>query len=467
MAENGNEITEPGLLSQSGEPVSDDVVAADTEPNLDLWAQTLSLDARPEVVEAPQLDDHLRLYLREVGAVPLLTQREERTLGRAKELGEYLEIISQALGSRDAVTLIGECYGRLVERFDVTVETMEHQGVDADTLLGHIETLGDLIDPALAETTSRVSEHGLAPQEARAAVVSASTAARACPGWLLRWAAENWAAEGLMPRQDEAISVLRLRLQQVEQHVATLTQAASEAEDALAEANLRLVVAVARKYSGHGLSMLDLVQEGNIGLLRAVQKFDYRRGFKFSTYATWWIRQAISRAIADQGRTIRIPVHIVEIIAKINRSQRALMQELGRNPTIDELAQAVDLPAERIREVMRAALEPVSLEAPIASEDDDSSRGDLVEDATTAGPAESASQNLLRESLQDILNVLTDRERTILEMRFGMVDGRERTLDEVSTSLGVTRERIRQIEAKALRKLRQPTRTRELRDYLE
>ncbi|MBI2318402.1 MAG: sigma-70 family RNA polymerase sigma factor, partial [Betaproteobacteria bacterium] len=339
----------PSLALTTAEPD-----LSDSEPNLELWAQTLSLDARPEPVEDLQLDDHLRLYLREVGAVPLLTQEEERALGRAKELGEFLEDISRRLGTKDDVRLIGECYRRLSDRFEFGLEAVPLQSGDADGLLATWETLQSLIDPALAEATSRIYHTGLTPQEARAAAITASTAARACPGWLLRWAAENWAAEGVLPGADEALSVLGLRVPQVVQHVSAMTRAASEAEDALAEANLRLVVAIARKYSGHGLSILDLVQEGNIGLLRAVQKFDYRLGYKFSTYATWWIRQAISRAIADQGRTIRIPVHIVEIIAKINRVQRSLMQDLGRDPTMEELAQGADLPVERIREVMRA-----------------------------------------------------------------------------------------------------------------
>lgn len=447
--------------------------ALDTEAGLELWAQTLSIDAPPEPAEQAPLDDHLRLYLRDIGGVPLLTQEEEQTLGRQKELGEYLEELRATAppmnGSTQAAHVVAEAYRQAAEQVERLLATDPEDPPAAAELLAQLQEFGRLIDPKLSEVAERLADYSdiQSPQDAHSLVQRVSTAVRFCPGWLLRWAAEGWGADGRPPPLDEAQAVLDLHQAQVEEHLSTITRGAAEAEGALAEANLRLVVAIARKYVGHGLSMLDLVQEGNLGLLRAVEKFDYRKGFKFSTYATWWIRQAISRAIADQGRTIRIPVHIVEAIARINRAQRSLMQELGRDPTIEELAQAVELPAERIREVMRAALEPVSLEAPLGGDDDDGSRADLVEDTAAAGPAESASRAMLRESLQDVLTVLDDRERLVLEQRFGLVDGRERTLDEVAALIGVTRERIRQIEAKALRKLRQPTRNRELREYLE
>lgn len=275
----------------------------------------------------------------------------------------------------------------------------------------------------------------------------------------------------------EKINVLKGRLDgaseeekaEIKQEIKTLQRDVDKGADAkkrLAEANLRLVVSIAKRYVGRGMLFLDLIQEGNLGLIKAVEKFDYKKGYKFSTYATWWIRQAITRAIADQARTIRIPVHMVETINKLIRVSRQLLQELGREPSPEEIAKEMNMPVERVREILKISQEPVSLETPIG-EEEDSHLGDFIKDDNVPVPADAAAFTLLKEQLEEVLGTLTEREQKVLTLRFGLEDGRARTLEEVGKEFNVTRERIRQIEAKALRKLRHPSRSRKLKDYLE
>ena len=277
------------------------------------------------------------------------------------------------------------------------------------------------------------------------------------------------AAEKIAILEERMAEADEAKIEEMKAEIAALQKdidAGSEAKKRLAEANLRLVVSIAKRYVGRGMLFLDLIQEGNLGLIKAVEKFDYRKGYKFSTYATWWIRQAITRAIADQARTIRIPVHMLETINKLIRVSRQLLQELGREPSPEEIAAEMNMPVDRVREILKISQEPVSLETPIG-EEEDSHLGDFIKDDNVPVPADAAAFTLLKEQLEEVLSTLTDREQKVLTLRFGLEDGRARTLEEVGKEFNVTRERIRQIEAKALRKLRHPSRSRKLKDYLE
>jgi RNA polymerase sigma factor RpoD-like protein len=485
----------------------------------------------PEELEALSadmigIDDPVRMYLKEIGKVALLTAEEEVVLAKAIELGEQLvdepwkglvSLHEWTTHNTESKTRTAKPQHRLPlgeEAHRLVREGLSAIGA-ADLLVEHPDFhLTRAGKDAQSEGTKELLKEGRALLKQYSEAVAADSAngkkpARKAPEaflTLMDWAyfavhngdldsrdnvglraIYDWTRDGVaFPALERWVMAGNeaelLKLMGYDPEVPKNTKLAHrkgelvrigrDAREQLTSANLRLVVSIAKKYIGRGMSFLDLIQEGNIGLIRAVEKFDFEKGFKFSTYATWWIRQAITRAIADQARTIRIPVHMVETINRLIRVSRQLLQELGREPTVEEIAEAmskgqeVQVTPEKVREIIKVSQEPVSLETPIG-EEEDSHLGDFIEDRGALAPAEAASHQLLKEQVESVLDSLTGRERRVLQLRFGLEDGRARTLEEVGKEFNVTRERIRQIEAKALRKLRHPSRSRKLKDYLE
>ncbi len=513
-------VADPGLSAAAELGVDVAVDEADKQP----WQEPpAKLD--PEEAEEPTqeeldaiaadmigIDDPVRMYLKEIGKVPLLNAEEEVVLAKAIELGEQIvEEPQKAVLSlwewtrnntekktRDKFPQHRLPYKEESDRLvNVSVRAAADDGLlqptpDLHLVKAQRDTPGDATKALIKDAKVRVAGYNEDPDPAKfialldfsyMSVHNSDLESRDNPGlralydWtreigheaLRRWIMAGHDAEimlemGWNPEIDTSVKPRDRR--------GVLVRIGREGREQLTSANLRLVVSIAKKYIGRGMSFLDLIQEGNIGLIRAVEKFDFEKGFKFSTYATWWIRQAITRAIADQARTIRIPVHMVETINRLIRVSRGLLQELGREPTVEEIAEAmsrgqeVQVTPEKVREIIKVSQEPVSLETPIG-EEEDSHLGDFIEDRGALAPAEAASHQLLKEQVEAVLDSLSGRERRVLQLRFGLEDGRARTLEEVGKEFNVTRERIRQIEAKALRKLRHPSRSRKLKDYLE
>jgi RNA polymerase primary sigma factor len=452
--------------------VSDDEIEEDVAQDVDLASDAaphLEVETTNYDIGAISLEDPVRMYLREIGRVPLLNAQREVELASAMERGEYLKAKQHQLttdfGEAPEADVLGRAIYHSFKQGWPHVQAM------------YVAVHGDERLPAKSLMLKRVLPMTQLPEEAVSEVCQSlgmtsdeleeSMRVRSVEWELLPVSIQNLIRDTPdWPDDAEFDALFRSQAARLQRRWDEMTRNGDLAKVALTEANLRLVVSVAKKYAGRGMSMLDLVQEGNLGLIRAVEKFQHHKGFKFSTYATWWIRQAITRAIADQARTIRIPVHMVETINKLIRTSRRLQQELGREPTSDEIAVAMEMPPERVREIMKISQEPVSLEMPIG-EEEDSNLGDFIEDQKALPPADAASRKMLKEQVDDVLGTLSERERAVLAMRFGLDDGRSRTLEEVGREFGVTRERIRQIEAKALRKLRHPSRAKKLKDFLD
>jgi RNA polymerase primary sigma factor len=413
------------------------------------------------------VDDPVRMYLREIGRVDLLNAEEEVYFAKQLERRQYLLKLTKMNGEAgedmSPFDIITETYNSF-RRGWIYVVAVYSEAYPGAVARSRTEMLNRVLPvTAFAEGMfHRVAER-LAISDA---VLEDQLRVRRVEFELLPEGLQQAIEDpDVWVEPDDLRKIIGQSAIALRREQARFLSEGEAAQAHLTEANLRLVVSVAKKYVGRGMTMSDLIQEGNLGLIRAVEKFQYHKGFKFSTYATWWIRQAITRAIADQARTIRIPVHMVETINRLMRTSRRLQQELGREPTSDEIAREMEIPAEKVREILKISQEPISIWTPVG-EEDDSNLGDFIEDEKALAPADVASQQMLQEQLEDVLDSLSERERQVLRLRFGIEDGRSRTLEEVGREFEVTRERIRQIEAKALRKLRHPSRSKKLRDYL-
>ncbi len=490
-AEDEDEEEPRNFHEDSEDDEDDDIEDEDTPDSNNIWTKGKHIDNKKstsleididlsseELSEQDITDDPVRIYLHEIGRVHLLTADNEKTLAKQMEEGKLINDIKQdylqkngrqpsaidtitamlqkIAGTESLIQLIREHLGlKKTEKF---IEGVYNEALQ--------EKIDNAIEPELIEDIAGKLDEPNSDVEEK--IVKLSLCSRLVPLEVRDAIKKSVTFNDIekLVTDPSFLNSIQANESQFVEYFAQINQDGKHAERHLIEANLRLVVSVAKKHIGRGMSLLDLIQEGNIGLMRAVEKFDYRKGYKFSTYATWWIRQALTRAIADQARTIRIPVHMVETINRLLRISRRLAQEYGREPSLREIAKEMEVSSDKVREIVKVSQLPISLESPIG-EEEDSPLGNSIEDRNALPPVDIASKQLLKEQIEDVLGTLTPREQRVLQLRFGLEDGRSRTLEEVGVEFNVTRERIRQIEAKALRKLRHPSRSRKLKDYLE